>query len=243
MIVYENHIEKKVNQAKFMADVYEILNTYQDISDIEARPSTQVKQLALENQELHFMYDTIYYGLITQDSYPHDKAQRLLNDVRAEVTKMYKGNVQFIFKQTNLVRNCLEKFLKPKVAKILENYNTSISSKNLNMAFQKVDEVKQIAGRSIQQMAQNMQETEELMQHSQEINVMSKDFQKNSEKLETMMINQNFWMCSKKCIAMFVAGGILLIIIWNLIDFGGSDEEESGTTGGQETINAREETS
>jgi len=65
MIVYENHIEKKVNQAKFMADVYEILNTYQDISDIEARPSTQVKQLALENQELHFMYDTIYYGLIT----------------------------------------------------------------------------------------------------------------------------------------------------------------------------------
>jgi hypothetical protein len=49
MIVYENHIEKKVNQAKFMADVYEILNTYQDITDIEARPSTQVKQLALDN--------------------------------------------------------------------------------------------------------------------------------------------------------------------------------------------------
>ena len=65
------------------------------------------------------------------------------------------------------------------------------------------------------------------MQHSQEINAMSKDFQKNSEKLETMMINQNFWMCSKKCVAMFVAGGIVLIILWNIITSGGSSDEET----------------
>ena len=73
---------------------------------------------------------------------------------------MYKGNVQFMLKQTNLERNCLEKFLKPKVQVTLENYNTSISSKNLNNAFQKVDEVKAIAGRTITKMAQNMEETE-----------------------------------------------------------------------------------
>ena len=79
-------------------------------------------------------------------------------------------------------------------------------------------------------MAQNMQETEHLMQHSQEINALSKDFQKNSEKLESIMINQNFWACSRKCVAMFVAGGIVLIILWNVITSGGSSDEESTTS-------------
>lgn len=73
-------------------------------------------------------------------------------DVKEEVRKMYKGNVNFMFKQTNLERNCLEKFLKPRVAKILENYNTSISSKNLNAAFQKVEEIKDTASRTITKM-------------------------------------------------------------------------------------------
>jgi len=50
----------------------------------------------------------------------------------------------------------MNKFLKPVIPKILDNYNTNISSKNLNMAFQKVDEVKNIAGRSITKMADNM---------------------------------------------------------------------------------------
>jgi hypothetical protein len=58
-----------------------------------------------------------------------------------------------MLKQTNLERNCLDKFLKPKISTILDNYNTSISSKNLNAAFQKVDEVKMIAGRTITKMA------------------------------------------------------------------------------------------
>ena len=73
--------------------------------------------------------------------------------MREEVTKMYKGNVSFMFKQTNLERNCLDKFLRGKINKIIENYNTAISSKNLNAAFQKVDEVKAIAGRTITKMA------------------------------------------------------------------------------------------
>lgn len=79
---------------------------------------------------------------------------------------MYKGNVSFMFKQNNLERNCLEKFLKAKINKIVENYNTSISSKNLNAAFQKVDEVKAIAGRTITKMAANMEQTEDLLKHS-----------------------------------------------------------------------------
>jgi hypothetical protein len=43
MIVFENHIEKQVQTAKFQADIFEVLNNYQDINDIEARPPTEVK--------------------------------------------------------------------------------------------------------------------------------------------------------------------------------------------------------
>jgi hypothetical protein len=78
------------------------------------------------------MFDTVYYGIITTEDFAEDKAQKLLQSLKDEVKKMYKGNVQFMLKQTNLERNCLEKFLKPKVQTLLENYNTSISSKNLN---------------------------------------------------------------------------------------------------------------
>lgn len=81
-----------------------------------------------------------------------EKAQRLLADVKTEVAKMYKGNVDFIFKQTNVERNCLGKFLTPKISKLVDNYTSSISSKNLGAAFQKVDEVKSIAGRTLNKM-------------------------------------------------------------------------------------------
>lgn len=86
--------------------------------------------------------------------------------MRDKVKEMYKGNVSFIFKQSNLERNCFDKFLKAKVQTIVENYSTNISSKNLNLAFQKVDEVKNIAGRTITKMQANMEQTEELLKHS-----------------------------------------------------------------------------
>ena len=86
--------------------------------------------------------------------------------MRDKVKEMYKGNVSFIFKQSNLERNCFDKFLKAKVQTIVENYSTNISSKNLNLAFQKVDEVKNIAGRTINKMQANMEQTEELLKHS-----------------------------------------------------------------------------
>ena len=82
---------------------------------------------------------------------------------------MYKNNVSFIFRQSNLERNCFDKFLGAKVTKILDNYNTSISSKNLNAAFQKVDEVKQIAGKAIVGMQNNMAESQALLEKSQNI--------------------------------------------------------------------------
>lgn len=56
--------------------------------------------------------------------------------------------------------------MRNKVAKILENYNTNISSKNLNLAFQKVDEVKNMAGRTVMKMAENMREAEKMLENS-----------------------------------------------------------------------------
>ena len=115
--------------------------------------------MIFDNLRLDIHYDTIYYGLISQGNYPEDKVQRFLNDIKDEVVKMYKNNVVFIFRQSNLERNCFDKFLSKKVPKILDNYNTSISSKNLNAAFQKVDEVKQIAANAITGMQANMSES------------------------------------------------------------------------------------
>lgn len=40
MIVFENHLEKSVQSAKFQAEIFEVLNSYQEIDDIEARPPT-----------------------------------------------------------------------------------------------------------------------------------------------------------------------------------------------------------
>ena len=62
-----------------------------------------------------------------------------------------------MLKQSNLEKNCLDKFLRAKITKIVDNYNTKISSQNLNKAFQKVDEVKAIAGRTIVGMQNNME--------------------------------------------------------------------------------------
>ena len=54
---------------------------------------------------LHIMFDTVYYGLVSSNEFSEDKAQKLLHSVKDEVKKMYKGNVQFMLKQTNLERN------------------------------------------------------------------------------------------------------------------------------------------
>jgi len=48
---------------------------------------------------------------------------------------MYKGNVGFMLKQSTLERNCLDKFLRQKMVRLIENYSTNIQSKNLNQAF------------------------------------------------------------------------------------------------------------
>lgn len=59
--------------------------------------------------------------------------------------------------------NVYDKVFKANFQKVLDNNETGIKSTNLNLAQQKVDEVKKIAGESIDQMNQNMLETEKLL--------------------------------------------------------------------------------
>jgi hypothetical protein len=91
--------------------------------------------LLFDNLKLHLHYDTIFFGLVSNESFGEEKANRLLKEVRDEVNGMYKNNLGYILVQTNLTRLCLDKFLRAKMIKIIENYNTNISSKNLNKAF------------------------------------------------------------------------------------------------------------
>jgi hypothetical protein len=86
-------------------------------------------------------------------SFNEEKAFRFLVDIKTDFTKIYKGNLPFILKQTNLTPNCFDKMFKQNFQKIIDNYNTGISSKNLQQAFKKVDELKDIAARSVTKMA------------------------------------------------------------------------------------------
>eukprot|EP00347_Sterkiella_histriomuscorum_P019201 403342551 len=95
--------------------------------------------------------------------YPQEKIYRFLEDIRKEFSAIYKGNLNFIFKQTNLTPNCYDKPFKAAFNKVQENYNTGISNKNLQNAFRKVEEVKDIAARSISQAIDNSKETERLL--------------------------------------------------------------------------------
>lgn len=71
-----------------------------------------------------------------------------------------------IKKQTNLTANVYDQPFKKAFQKIIDSYNTGISNKNLQAAFQKVDEVKDIAAKSVSIMVQNTAETEKLLHTS-----------------------------------------------------------------------------
>jgi GTPase involved in cell partitioning and DNA repair len=159
----------------------------------------------------------VYIGCVTEGSFPEDKATRFLNDLRSEFSKMYQGRLSLIKKQTNLTANVYDQPFKKSFQKVLDNYSSGISNKNLQMAFQKVDEVKDIAAKSVHQMVQNNAETEKLLQSSQNTVLLANDFKKNSETLEKTMENQNFWMCSRKCLMIFGGIGGLAVLIWILI--------------------------
>lgn len=113
---------------------------------------------------------------MTDLKYGEDRARRFLNDLHSEMVKLYKGNINFIHRQQNLKPNVYDKVFLANFKKVLDNNSTGISSKNLNAAQAKADEVKVIAARSVQKMNENMAETQKLLESSQEINLLAKDF-------------------------------------------------------------------
>lgn len=145
MFVFENHYDLTVQQAKFKAEIFEVLNYYQEeIKDEQERPPQHVKSLIFDKLQLHLHYEDIYYGLIAPESLPEPKAQRLLGEVKEEVRKLYKGNVQYMRRQNNLEHNCMSKFISPKVDVIIENYGSVTSQQHLNDAFKKVSDIQKM---------------------------------------------------------------------------------------------------
>ena len=94
----------------------------------------------------------VFFGIVTDLNYGCDKSKRFLQDLHREMDKFYKGNLNFISRQQNLKPNVYDKIFKPNFQKVLDNNSTGISSKNVNLAMQKADEVKAIAARSVDKM-------------------------------------------------------------------------------------------
>jgi hypothetical protein len=57
-----------------------------------------LKPLLFNDLKFHLHYDIIYYGIVAQDSMTEDSAQRMLQDVKDQVNKLYKGNVAYMMK-------------------------------------------------------------------------------------------------------------------------------------------------
>lgn len=112
-----------------------------------------------EAVECHLIFNTVYFCFVTDLNFGEDKAQRMAADLHVELSKMYKGNLEFIRKQSNLKPNVFDKVFKSNFTKVLENYQTAIKTTNVNAAMAKADEVKAIAARSVNKMHQNMEET------------------------------------------------------------------------------------
>lgn len=162
MIVFEMLLNKDYITRSFKRDIKDKL------LDLEAIPTENrpVKDSvsnfggAKDDLKLSLLFSTVYFGCVTDSDYPEDKLYRFLEDLKKEFSSIYKGNLSFIFKQTNLTPNCYDKPFKTAFNKVHDNYNTGISNRNLQNAFRKVEEVKDIAIRSVTMMVENNKETE-----------------------------------------------------------------------------------
>jgi hypothetical protein len=75
----------------------------------------------------------------------------LLGELKEEVRKLYKGNVVYMKRQTNLEHNCMNKFIKPKVDIIINNYTSNIASTQLKSAIDKVNDVTKMASEILEE--------------------------------------------------------------------------------------------
>ena len=133
MIVFETLQTKEYTNRSFKRDVKSKLT---DLDSIPAESRPQKEQElnfggGKEDLKLSIFFSTIYFGCVTDGDYAEDKLYRFLDDIKKEFSGIYKGNLSFIFKQTNLTPNCFDKAFKTAFTKVHDNYNTGISNRNL----------------------------------------------------------------------------------------------------------------
>ena len=186
MIIFEAQPDKEMSHAQLKNEALEILIKAESKRDDYAC-STLERISGPKSVECHLAFKTLFFGIVTDLRYEEEKAKKVLAALHEEMEKMYKGRLDFIERQQNLKPNVYDKVFKPNFQKVYYNYNTGISSTNLNAAFDKVEEVKNIAARSVDKMNSNLSETQKLLESSQEVSLLAKDFEKNSIELESVM--------------------------------------------------------
>lgn len=107
-----------------------------------------------------------YFGVLVEDNYSEGKGFKFLGEVKDQLAKIYKGALSFILKQPNLEPGCYNKNFIKTFKKIMSNYETGINSDVVNEAFDKVQDLKKMAGRSASKMMQNQEMGQELLQKS-----------------------------------------------------------------------------
>ena len=156
------------------------------------------------------IYKDIYFGCASGLSYSEEKCLRFLRDLHAEFSEFYGGNIDAVNKQTNLAPNILDKPFRSKILKLLENYNTGISTNLVTQAFAKSKETQGVLEGAIGKMVNQLEDTENLYDTSNEIKALSMDFEKDAGKLRDMAKSRDFWMCSRKCLLIFGLSGLAL---------------------------------
>jgi hypothetical protein len=98
MVVFEIVTSKDTNRT-FKREIREKLNDLSAEAQEERQEKEQVAAFGGSAEfKLSILYQTVYFGCVTDSDYNDDKVYRFLEDLKAEMTKMYKGNLSFILK-------------------------------------------------------------------------------------------------------------------------------------------------
>jgi hypothetical protein len=175
--------------------------------------------LANSTSTIHFHYDTIFFGCITDTHFTPDKAQTFLSELSTDFKAFYKAPLDKLFSQTNLKNFILDKPYQSRFEKLFSEYDTGINRSLIDKANAKIDETKVIVGKTIDDMVESQENTQKLLEESEEMKVLGMEFQEDAKDFAEKVRKRNWWMCSKPCIATFLIGGGVTIGVILLCSF------------------------
>lgn len=109
MIVFEA-LTNTTSSRSYKRECHKVISEMDSYPE-SSRPQQERTELA-GNLKIITYFSVVYFGCVVDDSYSEDKAYRFLEDLKGEFSKIYKGNLQFIMKQTNLTPNCYDKLFR-----------------------------------------------------------------------------------------------------------------------------------